>query len=855
MSYPPPIPDGDLAVTYQNDVAHTGLENGDSLRPTLTRKWSVDLGGSVSYALIAQGMMYVTVADPPPATGSPHGAKLYALDQGTGQTVWGPYELGGSWPWANAAYDNGRVFALNVDGLMRAYDAKTGALQWSKQIPDPAGTTTCGCYASAPTAANGIVYTSGGGVAQVSALSESDGTTLWQQRVIGSDHSSPAVSSGGVYVTYACNQAYDFNPTTGAPVWYYPGSCSGGGGKTPVLNAGKLYARDQPFAANPIIDSQTGAQVGQFVSGVAPVIDGSIGLFFTNYNTLQARDLATNQVLWTFTEDRPSTAPIVVNGYVYLGTGVGTLYVLDEQTGRQVYYDYLWNGITGPDEYNVSAPLAGLTVGQGLLAVPAGNKLFVYGSSGNPPWPPPSFTPVPNTTDQSVMYQVNPQHNGDLPGAALVPPLTKSWSVDFGEYVSYPVAAQGLVFVATGLFNDNNHPFTHLYALKQDTGAIAWGPVPLELDVGDHWAALAYDAGRLFSLNSVGWLKAWDASNGRKLWAMQVPRPYQTVNAPPTAMNGLVYVTAGSGSGELFAIETSSGTLRWQQPVSNGQGSSPAVSAMGVYETFQCHQVSDFNPSSGAILWQHSDGTNCANGEVPVLANGRLYERDYLGTNELFNADSGAVLGSFAADGPPAADGSLVFLVTNAYAYAGTLEARDAATNALAWSFTGDGTLSTAPVVVRGVVYIGSYSGKLYALDGTSGKLLWSDTVGPSMRVSRGYEGGAPWQGMASAQGYFFVAAGNQLVAYRGSQTGPPPTPFPSPSPGASPNPLRTVPGSSPNPIRRNNVIPPAVPSCCGAFAPVRQLMTRMTVVLGATEIHPPLAGEGRMGVRLTRVT
>jgi len=454
----------------------------------------------------------------------------------------------------------------------------------------------------------------------------------------------------------------------------------------------------------------------------------------------------------------------------------------------------------------------------------------VYGSSGNPPWPPPSFTPVPNTGDQSVAYQVNPQHNGDLPGAALRPPLTKSWSIDFGEYVSYPVAANGRVFVATGLFNDNNHPFTHLYALRQDTGAIAWGPVPLELDVGDHWAALAYDSGRLFSLNSVGWLKAWDASSGRKLWAMQTPRPYETVNAPPTAINGSVYVTgAGEGAGELFAIDAASGSLRWQEPVTDGQGSSPAVSGTGVYETFQCHRVWDFNPSSGAIIWQHSDGINCANGEVPVLANGKLYERDYLGTNELFNADSGAVLGSFAADAPPAADGSQVFLVTNAYAYAGTLEARDAATNALAWSFTGDGTLSTAPVVVRGVVYIGSFSGKLYALLGTTGKLLWSDTVGVAMRVSRGYEGGVPWQGMASAQGYLFLAAGNQLIAYRGSQTVPPPSPSPSPSAAPSPDLLRTLPGASPNSTRRSDA-PPAPPSCCTAFAPVRQLISRMTM-------------------------
>ena len=97
------------------------------------------------------------------------------------------------------------------------------------------------------------------------------------------------------------------------------------------------------------------------------------------------------------------------------------------------------------------------------------------------------------------------------------------------------------------------------------------------------------------------------------------------------------------------------------------------------------------------------------------------------------------------------------------------------------------------------------------------------------MRVSRGYEGGAPWQGMASAQGYLFLAAGNQLIAYRGSQTVLPPSPSPSPSAAPSPDLLRTLPGASPNSTRRSDA-PPAPPSCCTAFAPVRQLISRMTM-------------------------
>jgi hypothetical protein len=37
-------------------------------------------------------------------------------------------------------------------------------------------------------------------------------------------------------------------------------------------------------------------------------------------------------------------------------------------------------GVSGPDEQNVSQPLAGLGAGQGLLVVPAGNLLAAYGN-------------------------------------------------------------------------------------------------------------------------------------------------------------------------------------------------------------------------------------------------------------------------------------------------------------------------------------------------------------------------------------------------------------------------------------------------------------------------------------------
>src|SRR5262249_20648456 len=120
-----PPPTQGTAVAYQIDATHSGAQF-DSVTPPLTQRWSRDLGGQISYPLIAGGRIFVTVANP-----STNGSTLYALDEANGASIWGPIDLGGSRPWSNAAYDAGRVFAVNIDGLLRAFDAASGTLLWS----------------------------------------------------------------------------------------------------------------------------------------------------------------------------------------------------------------------------------------------------------------------------------------------------------------------------------------------------------------------------------------------------------------------------------------------------------------------------------------------------------------------------------------------------------------------------------------------------------------------------------------------------------------------------------------------------------------------------------------------------
>src|SRR5207237_4327777 len=128
----------------------------------------------------------------------------------TGATVWGPVDLGGIYSFSGIAYDNGLVFAVNFDGVLQSFDAQIGMRNWLVQLP--------GQYAftSPPSALNGVVYVGGAGSGgTLYAVQETNGNVLWTGSVENGDHSSPTVSNDGVYVSYACEQVYDFAPGSG----------------------------------------------------------------------------------------------------------------------------------------------------------------------------------------------------------------------------------------------------------------------------------------------------------------------------------------------------------------------------------------------------------------------------------------------------------------------------------------------------------------------------------------------------------------------------------------------------------------------------------------------------------------
>ncbi len=385
--------DQDQSRNYQINETHTGSINVPNLTPPLKQKWSVNFGQDMSYPLIVDGKVFVTVRH-----ASVYGTTLYALNAVDGTTLW-QYELGGPYYWSALCYENGRVFALIGDGLLRAFDGASGALIWSRQLPGQYS------FNAPPTVFQGVVYAGGAGNGgTVYAVSADTGNVLWTAPLSNAGTSSQAVTTEGVYLSYTCINVYKLNPASGSVVWRNYVACGSGNGRVPVLYNNRVYVRSPGSNTDWIYNSQTGGIFDTFMSKSAPAFSGSKGFFlngprtFGSYGTLEGRDINSNLVLWSFTGDGfLQSSMLVVNDYVYVGSNSGKLYAVNASNGAPVWSTTVGTTIPYVDELNSSQPLTGFAAGEGILVVPTRTTLVAYESDNAPTITWGSPAPAPNS--------------------------------------------------------------------------------------------------------------------------------------------------------------------------------------------------------------------------------------------------------------------------------------------------------------------------------------------------------------------------------------------------------------------------------------------------------------------------
>lgn len=367
------------AVAYQINPEHNGAVTFSSVSAPTGQKWSVDLGGTPSYAIIADGEVIVTVKLPS------GGSEVLALDQATGNTTWGPILLTGlSFDFTYAAYDNARVFVLSGSSssdaaIMQAFDAATGTKEWATNLTGRAD------FTGLLTASDGAVYVES--ESNMEAVAESNGELLWHSGADGVDLPT-AVTADGVYTSFSCATS-DWRPATGELIWYYNAGCSGAGNDlVPVLTNQTFYAPNTDLNySGKIFDSETGTSEGAYTADTAPAFTSTMGFFLQN-GTLNAVKLSDDTVQWSYSGDGSEAlvgAPIVVNQYVFIGSSTGHIYMLDSTSTGPTITPVWSDSLSAAIDTSPSGGIySGLSAGDGLLVVPSENTITAYTLSTSP---------------------------------------------------------------------------------------------------------------------------------------------------------------------------------------------------------------------------------------------------------------------------------------------------------------------------------------------------------------------------------------------------------------------------------------------------------------------------------------
>jgi outer membrane protein assembly factor BamB len=396
-------------VTLRGDATHDNRVTG-APEPGLGIRWAAALGRAVSYPVVAEGRVFVTVR----ADSEAYGTELVALDLQTGAVQW-RLPVAGTYYWSALAYGDGRLYLVNFDGQLTALTPATGASQWSVKLSQYS-------FSTPPVAFDGHVYLTGSGSGTtLYAVRGSDGALAWAKE-LPSGAGTPAVDASTVHVSMACAHAMAFDRASGAVRWEHHGDCTGGGEATPALHAGRMY----PLGGNPAIyDAATGAVAGTAGAGTPAFADGAAyfsaltgGVFAVNAENWGPR--------WAAAVGANGDAPLLSANHLYVGSEDGYVAALSRTDGVVRWCAATGQPVVGSTG-NVDRPDSGLGAGDGFLVVPAGGSLIAYGPGGVAPpvcaniavTPPPPALAI-DTTEREVVQGRATEIGGTLSGTLVL---------------------------------------------------------------------------------------------------------------------------------------------------------------------------------------------------------------------------------------------------------------------------------------------------------------------------------------------------------------------------------------------------------------------------------------------------
>ena len=122
---------------------------------------------------------------------------------------------------------SGKLFVVDTEARVSAFDAITGAALWSAML-DVEKDGKPSRFGGGVSTDGTLVYATNG-VGDVAALKVEDGATVWKKRPAGPLRGAPTISAGNVYVMTQDNQIYAVRAADGEPQWNEAGPIGASG--------------------------------------------------------------------------------------------------------------------------------------------------------------------------------------------------------------------------------------------------------------------------------------------------------------------------------------------------------------------------------------------------------------------------------------------------------------------------------------------------------------------------------------------------------------------------------------------------------------------------------------------------
>ena len=281
----------------------------------------------------------------------------------------------------------GRLYAVDTQGVVHAFDAATGARVWTHAIDVDRDLQDAAFGGGASFADNRVYAAIGTG--DVVALDAATGAEIWRVKPAGPLRGSPTVAFNAVYVMTQDNQIHALSTTDGASIWQDAAAsgqsgvfgvaapAAGQGTVVAGYSTGELvayrYENGRNLWSDALSRTSISTQVGTLTDVDAdPIIDGGQVFALGQGGRMAAYELTTGQRIWELTLAGIST-PTVAGEWVFTLTDDARLLAIARATGR-----IRW--ITQLDRYREPEDRDGPIFWTGPVL--ANNRLWIASSEG-----------------------------------------------------------------------------------------------------------------------------------------------------------------------------------------------------------------------------------------------------------------------------------------------------------------------------------------------------------------------------------------------------------------------------------------------------------------------------------------